>query len=144
MGVTMTDNDWTEWVLIEKLDFTRIPTTSGVYKIGASINGQSQPINRANGVDKNGLLYIGKAGNIRKRIKDFWRHALTEGKQHTAAETYIYYGFNTKFTRESLQVRWLVLPKGMQSEFEKKLIDECVEKYLDSPPLNIRIHRPKF
>lgn len=42
------------------------------------------------------------------------------------------------------RARWLALPKGMQEEFEKKLIDEYLEKYLDSPPLNIRIHRPKF
>ena len=140
----MRNNDWTEWALIENQDFTQIPTTSGVYEIGASINGQPQPINRAKGVDKNGLLYIGKAVSIRKRIRNFWRHVLTEGNQHTAAETYIFYQFNTKFLKESLQVRWLVLPKGMQSDFEKKLIEEYLEQYLDSPPLNIRIHRPKF
>ena len=56
MLVTMTDNDWTEWASLEKLDFTQITTTSGVYEIGASINRQPQPISRANGVDKNGLL----------------------------------------------------------------------------------------
>ena len=140
----MTNNNWTEWASIEKLDFTRITTTPGVYEIGASINGQPQQINRANGVDRNGILYIGKAGNLRKRIKDFWRHILIEGNRHTAAETYLFYGFNTKIPRESLQVRWLALPKGMQGEFEKKLIDDYLEKYLDSPPLNIRIHRPKF
>jgi len=144
MSVSMTDNDWTEWASIEKLDFTRITTTSGVYEIGASINGQPQPINRANGVDKNGLLYIGKTGNLRKRINDFWIHLLTEGNQHTAAETYLIYGFYTKFQRENLQVRWLALPNGMEEEYEKKLIDEYLESFLDSPPLNIRIHRPKF
>jgi hypothetical protein len=123
MLVIMTDNDWTEWASLKKLDFTRITTTSGVYEIGASINGQPQPINRANDVDKNGLLYIGKAGNLRKRIKDFWIHIITEGNQHTAAETYLLYGFDTKFHKESLQVRWLALPKGMQEDFEIKLID---------------------
>ena len=144
MGVTMTDYDWTEWVLIEKLDFTRITTTSGVYEIGASINGQPQPINRAKDVDKNGLLYIGKTKNIRKRIKNFWRHVREEGNQHTAAETYLLYEYNTKFQRESLQARWLALPEGMQKKAEWKLIDEYLEKYLDSPPLNIHIHRPKY
>ncbi len=112
----MTDNDWTEWASLEKLDFTQITATSGVYEIGASINGQPQPIKRANDVDKNGLLYIGKARNLRKRVNDFWIHIVTEGNQHTAAETYLLYGFSAKFQKESLQVRWFALPEGMEED----------------------------
>jgi predicted GIY-YIG superfamily endonuclease len=135
---------WSGWFDLQTLNFEIIPPKPGVYEIRSAINGKPQPIDRANGIDKSGLLYIGQSHNLKRRIKGFWQH-INEGKQrHTAARTYQTYGFEQKFPPEHLQIRWTQLSKEETGHIESLLLDSYANKFLDKPPLNISIKRTKI
>jgi len=134
-------NRWSERLLLstEKLD--GIPPFSGVYEIRWAIEGRPRPIARVDGVDENGLLYIGKAENLRSRIKAFWRYIRSEKGQHTAGYTYVFYDYEKKFRPDQLEVRWMTVPEDEMDKEETRLLDEYINKYLDRPPLNLSIKR---
>lgn len=85
---------------------------------------------------------IGKANNLKSRIRGFWRYITSEKGQHTAGFTYIFYMYKRKIKPEQLGVRWMLLPKDEIDYIETNLLDDYLNKYLDSPPLNISIKRP--
>ena len=129
------------WYSLKTLDFSIIPSSSGVYQIRWAIDGKPQPITRANGNDKKGILYIGESSSLRKRIEDFWLRIQRKGRSHTAGLTYDFYTFRKKFKLEQLEVQWLELHESEIGELETSLLTDYVAKYLDKPPLNIAIPR---
>jgi len=50
-------------------EIKKIPKNLGIYFVRWSKNGCSVPINRITGIDRKGILYIGRSKNIRRRIK---------------------------------------------------------------------------
>ncbi len=60
---------WLEPIVLERLDaeWDSVPSSSGVYVIH-----RRRPVSRLGGVDRRGILYIGKAGNLRERLWQFW------------------------------------------------------------------------
>lgn len=136
----MEQPNWSKWNGLRTLDFSSIPSSSGVYQIRWGINGKPQVIRRANGDDDSGLLYIGKSKNLQDRIKKFWRRIHGRGG-HTAGWTYDFYEYRKKFKPEQMEVRWVQLPEDEIGEMEVYLLLEYVGKYLDRPPLNISIPR---
>ena len=138
----MKETEWSEWLSFQVQNLEEIPSSSGVYQLSWALNGHTQQIHRVDGIDENGLLYIGKANNLKSRIGDFWRYITSEKGKHTAGFTYIFYGYERKLKPDQLQVRWMPLPEDEIDEMETKLLDDYLNKYLDSPPLNISIKRP--
>lgn len=146
-------DQWSEWLPLRTEDFKTIPNLSGTYEIRWSIKGKPQSINRVNAVDKSGLLYIGKAKNLRSRIRAFWRDIRSEKLldpreyAHTAAYTYMCYGYEKKFRPDHLEVRWIAgLATNLMDEisvdqYEIYLMTEYILKYLDRPPLNVSARR---
>jgi len=67
--------------------FPDVPKLSGVYLLRWSKNGNSIPIGRLEGTDSQGLLYIGKASNLKKRISDLWRGVSEFKAGHTIRKT---------------------------------------------------------
>ena len=130
-------NRWAERLLLGTEKFDSIPPFSGVYEIRWAIKGTPQPIARVDGVDANGLLYIGKAENLRSRIKAFWRYIRSEKGKHTAGYTYVFYDYERKFRPDQLEVRWMTVSEDEMDREETRLLDEYVNKYLDRPPLNL-------
>jgi hypothetical protein len=123
------------WYSLKTLDFSIIPSSSGVYQIRWAVGGKPQPIPRVNGDDEKGILYIGQSKNLRKRIENFWL------KRHTAGWTYDFYEFRKKFKLEELEVQWVEFPESEIGELETFLLMDYVAEYLDHPPLNIAIPR---
>lgn len=60
---------WVKAIPLEQLDdqWDNIAATCGVYIIR-----RKKPVARLGGVDKFGILYVGKARNIRERLWQFW------------------------------------------------------------------------
>ena len=138
----MNGREWSKWLSFHVINFEEVPLSSGVYQLSWAIDGHTQPIHRLNGIDENGLLYIGKANDLKSRIRGFWRYITSEKGKHTAGFTYIFYMYERKIKPEQLGVRWMLLPKDEIDYIETNLLDDYLNKYLDSPPLNISIKRP--
>jgi len=138
----MKRKEWSDWISFQEKKLEEVPSSSGVYQLSSVINGHTQPIHRVDGIDENGLLYIGKTKNLKSRIRGFWRYITSEKGNNTAGFTYIFYDYERKFKPDQLQVRWMLLPEDEIDEIETKLLDDYLNKYLDSPPLNISIKRP--
>lgn len=150
--------NWSNWCNLVSLDLSLVPKTSGLYQLRWAIDGKPQPINRVDGVDVSGCLYVGKTTakqGLKTRIKKL-RRGLIQLKNnamsytHTAIYTYSLYGFHKKFKLEQIEVRWAeLLKEGKSLEehkyevdyWEEKLLGDYVEKYLDKPPLSISIRR---
>lgn len=134
----MRELEWSQWVPLKPLDLTIVSSNSGVYQMRWTINGKPKPINRVNGVDKSGLIYIGKAKNLKRRLKALYRGIIKERlTRHTAAYTYMFDEFDKKFKPEQLEVRWAELPEEEIDDCEWLLISDYIKAYLDTPPLNI-------
>lgn len=60
---------WLKPVILERLeaDWDRVPAAGGVYVVR-----RQRPVHRLGGVDKCGVLYVGKASNLRERLWQFW------------------------------------------------------------------------
>jgi len=143
----MTKLTWSKWTFLNLVENEMIPNDPGVYQIRWAINGAPQPISRFNGVDESGCLYIGQTDNLARRIRRFCR-GITQGShgpnirnRHTAAVTYIVYGFNRKIKPEELEFRYSELLKSEILECEGRLLQEYIRNYLDKPPLNTSVRR---
>lgn len=66
-----------ECVLIR--DYKRISKESGVYLLTYVENGKPKVFTRLNGTDHEGILLIGKAVNLRRRVGEFYKDILSEG-----------------------------------------------------------------
>ena len=140
-GKSLKQPRWSKWTSLKTLDFSSIPSSSGVYQIRWAIDGKPQVIHRANGDDNSGLLYIGKSKTLRSRIGVFWKDVINKTEVHTAGYTYFYYSYEKKFKPEQLGVRWSPLPEDEFDSWEDELLEDYAGKYLESPPLNIRLPR---
>lgn len=132
-----------------------IPEDSGVYEVRCvQENGKPIQIQRANGVDTEGILYIGSSCDLGERIKTFWR-GVNENLPpaqlkvpHSGANTYAIFQFSKKFPLDSLEVRWAVVsgtPSSSNQDpwkvVEKALLEDYMARFLDKPPLNLSIMR---
>lgn len=142
----MQELKWSEWFALNTTNIDSIPATTGVYQIRWAIGGKPQKIHRVNGIDESGYLYIGKAVNLRSRIKRFYRGVIQSPKvgkmsnRHTAY-TYTFYGFKREIKSEHLEGRYAELLREEIDSCEENLLLCYVEKFLDKPPLNISVKR---
>ncbi|MEM0348639.1 MAG: hypothetical protein QW318_06985 [Candidatus Caldarchaeum sp.] len=92
---------WSEWKNLEKLSekvgprtFVGVPEKPGVYVVRWVENGKPRETPRFNGIDKNGIIYIGRSKNLKSRIRQFWRALKEEEKSgdeegpHSGGNTY--------------------------------------------------------
>lgn len=128
---------WSDWTALKNLDLSKVPSIAGVYQMRWASSGKPNPISRANGVDESGIVYIGKALSLKRRLKALYR-GITEGRPtHTAAYTYMWDNFGKKFKPDQLEVHWANAPKDEIGDYEFDLISDYVKNYIDTPPLNI-------
>jgi len=93
---TLKDPVWSQWVALGTLNLSDVRSAAGIYEMRWAVNGKPQSIDRANGVDRSGLLYIGKATNLKNRLRALYRGIVHKRPIHTAAYTYIWDGFEKK------------------------------------------------
>jgi len=132
-----------------------LKSTVGVYSLMLlNKKGTARPISRAGGVDREGILYVGRSGDsqsrsLYKRLLEFWNTASAkQGKagrpvdQHVAGTHYQRSQAKTAFPLESIGVQPAPLGKAGQiplakiKKRERELLDDYVKKYKELPPLN--------
>jgi hypothetical protein len=128
---------WSQWITLRTLNFNDVPLDAGVYQMRWAVNGKPKSIDRADGVDKSGLLYIGKGTNLKRRLMALYRGIIEGRLAHTAAYTYMWDDFERKFKPEQIEVRWAVTSKDEIDDYEFALLGDYIQAYLDTPPLNI-------
>ena len=116
-------------------------------------NGKPKNFSRLNGIDMDGILCIGKAVNLNRRIREFQRDILVEGLgKHYHSEGWNfrkYFRDNSnanalKLKIENIKVVWKKLSNKDEADvLETKLIQEYVMTYQDKPQLNISIKRQR-
>ena len=133
------------------VDNRNLKKSFGVYYIIAlNKKGGPKTIPRCAGLDKKGILYIGKGGNsgnssLYTRLQAFWGTTKKKKKKnsgsHTAGNNYRSCNAQDKFPREQLGVCWKRLRKqnltdnDLKKE-EKKHINAYVNEFKELPPLN--------
>lgn len=105
--------------------------------------GKAKKIQRARGIDKEGILYLGHSVNLRSRLMLLYNSS--NGKcscrgstVHPAMQLYNKYdGYKIKYLRDKLKIAF-VFSEGKEeaSEYEAKKLKEYRTSFLDSPPLN--------
>jgi hypothetical protein len=117
-----------------------------IKKSGARI-----PLQRLNGVDSEGILYIGKSKNMRTRIRAFVsdiRKGDLDPWYHSAGWNFREYFLRNrswgiiKLTEENLEASWKMTARvSAASRLENQLLQAYVMRFQDKPPLNISINR---
>jgi len=135
---------WTSWIDINLAKSKKGPYEDfGIYQIRA-VNKELKtiPIERINGLDREGVLYIGRSGfknqrtnrTIANRINEFIK------KQHSGGITY---GLaknilrkNKKFSQHNLQVRALFQSDNQIELKEAEELHNYFLKFAELPPCN--------
>jgi len=132
----------------------KISTCPGVYFMSYIENHEPKPFPRLNGkTDDEGILCIGKAKNLRRRIQQFRRDVLdTSPFRNCHSEGWNYrkyfrdndYPDTIKLDVKNVWVTWTELDNEKDAD---KLETECIQHYImqyqDKPPLNISIKRQR-
>jgi len=139
--------------ILDSESLKRIEKSPGVYVMIYMENGKPKNFSRLNGIDLDGILCIGKATNLNRRIREFHRDILVEGLgKHYHSEGWNfrkYFRENPnasalKLKIENIKVVWKNLSSTEEADvLETKLIQEYVMTYQDKPPLNISIKRKR-
>jgi hypothetical protein len=127
--------NWTQWVLLQTvaLDWKMVPIGAGTYMIAAH-----RRLQRAVGVDEEGILDIGTSKRLRMRLNEFWQCAKNSKRRgHMAGWRFAEYNMTKHFPLETLHVCWRPAETADEAAYEEaRLIDEYVHQHMESPPLN--------
>ena len=127
-----------EYLKIDDTFFWKeIPILPGVYFIYSLNEKKAIKTRRVLGVDKEGVLYIGKSENLRDRLRMLWRVLNTNYKAnaHTFGEKYNTYKIlKDNFPKKTLAIKFVISknPKVLES----KMLNEYIKKYGEVPPFN--------
>ena len=140
-------------VRFEAFDANRIHAAPGVYIIRYRDNGRPKSFTRLNGIDRDGILSIGKSVNLRRRIREFFQDIqLRDLRIHYHSEGWTWRAYfrdnsNPRALRlpiENMEAIWKVVSsKRSADSLETNLIREYVLRFQDKPPLNIEIKRQR-
>jgi len=134
--------EWSDWFSFECPDDITdiVPKRPGIYQVRHVKDKVAQPVQRFNGQDDQGLLYIGQTTNLRRRLREFMKSACSGTAGHSAGRTFhMYYAVRLK--PDDLEFSWLAVSIGKAKTLERKLLDRYQKRYLDRPPLNISLMR---
>jgi hypothetical protein len=129
------------WTTPGALDLSEPAGDPGVYVVKAP-----RPIVRARGEDKDGVLLIGEATNLARRIRQLSKAMGSRtqdgdaphrpGLEYSAGWGY---DFNRKFKRGSLTVEYWFTAREDHELLEAALLERYRWTFLDRPPLNSSI-----
>lgn len=129
---------WTDWSPLSTLDFSTVPETPGAYVIATD-----RPVNRAVGIDPDGVLDVGEAGKskpLRVRLQTFYECASNRNQVgHFAGWRFAFYYFDRHFPVSTLRVRWLTTKSKEEAAMaEGRLLLAYKRQHCELPPLNNR------
>ena len=124
-----------EYKIIEFINFKPkdIVESPGVYfLIYPNLNPQ-----RFGGKDKDGILYIGKSNNLKRRISNLRRGILNQKNEyHSVSKNYRKLFDKDSYTE--LRVRYIVSDEKNYSKLESEFLELYFKKYKDLPILNFK------
>ena len=92
---------------------------------------------RFGGKDKDGILYIGKSNNLKRRISNLRRGILNQKNEyHSVSKNYRKLFDKDSYTE--LRVRYIVSDEKNYSKLESESLELYFKKYKDLPILNFR------
>jgi len=130
--------------------FRNVPEKAGVYMILWVKNRKPVTIQRIRGSDERGILYIGSAVNLRRRMRELWRsiqivrRLKTYPEEHTFGATLLYTGLHDVIADQELYICFKVLNKQEAKKMEKEELLKYTRRYGEPPPLNLNIGRRYF
>jgi excinuclease UvrABC nuclease subunit len=88
--------------------FNDIRNVSGVYFVRRSKNGKPISIPRLGGFDHKGILYIGSAKKLRRRVRELWKGINGQVEVHTIGKTIIFCNISEVVNLDEYEVSWEV------------------------------------
>jgi hypothetical protein len=141
-------NENLEWSpaypLFNTRDHLTVRRKSGVYRVRAfTEHGAPLPIPRFAGVDALGILHIGKASDLGRRI-GYFRRAAEGGKAaHNAGHEFFEWHFANLIPPERLRFDYIETSTAQEAlKLEHALHVEYRRRFLDRPPLDSTSGRP--
>jgi len=130
-----------EWIGIEEAS-NRLPRSPGVYTIRWCRNGEPVRIGRLRGEDRKGILYIGSAKNLRKRVRQLLRSLSSGGTGHTMARSYFCFSLNEVIGINEMEITWIELDDSDEARRQEQLaLRYYGERFGELPPLNQQVLR---
>lgn len=110
----------------------------GGYRIRAfTSRGTPRKISRMAGTDRDGILHIGKSGNLGKRIRHCRQSAEGIRGGHHAGREYFEWGFDRLAPPKLLRYDYVVTRTEKRAlALERRLHEGYRRRYLDRPPLD--------
>jgi hypothetical protein len=124
--------------------FKTIPTDGGVYYLRWSKDDKPVCVARLQGLDHEGILYIGSAGDLKNRIRKLWRGINGQVNAHTISKTIIFCRINEIVSLEEYEIKWIKSAVGEEVLNEWKAIHSYATKFKEPPPLNLGLRRKMF
>jgi hypothetical protein len=115
-----------------------VPSAPGVYRIRVlRSDGLSEPISRTDGADDDGILHIGKSGDLQTRVKYFQGAAAGGKAASQAGWNFNNYRFVRRYPLVSLAVDWYRTANVLAArQLEHQLHEDYQFRFLDRPPLD--------
>lgn len=125
--------------------FNDIRNVHGVYFIRRSKNEKPVSIPRLGNVDHKGILYIGSAIKLRRRVRELWRGINGQVEDHTIGKTIIFCKISEIINLDEYEILWEELKTHSEAVGQEwAAIALYAEKYKEPPPLNLGIRREYF
>ena len=125
--------------------FGDIHNVSGIYFVRWSKNEKTVSIPRLGGVDQKGILYIGSAKKLRRRIRELWNGINGRVEDHTIGKTIIFCKVFEIVHLDEYEVAWNQLDTLETAEGQEwTAMVLYAQKYKEPPPLNLFLRREMF
>ncbi|MEM0049005.1 MAG: hypothetical protein QW424_01525 [Candidatus Bathyarchaeia archaeon] len=125
--------------------FNNIHDVPGIYFVRWSRNGKPVSIPRLGGIDHKGILYIGSAARLRRRIRELWEGIKGRVEAHTIGKTIIFCKISDIINLNEYEISWEELKTREDALGQEwAAIKSYVDKYKEPPPLNLAIRREFF
>jgi hypothetical protein len=125
--------------------FSGVPKNdSGIYVVRWHRQGKPVPIQRLGGTDESGILYIGSAKKLRRRIRTLCNGINGKGK-HTMGRTLTFCKLRETIRHDEFEITWeSVKDHDTARGQEWAAIFGYSQKFKEPPPLNLELNRTKF
>jgi len=133
----------TSWTKLSEV--SKIEDESGVYIVRWAVNGEPQKIGRFGGIDSKGILYIGSAKNLKKRIKRLWSGIKEQKPIHTAARSFIFSNNYSIIDPKDIEITTVVFDKLNEARTQEwNALKYYGNRFKELPPLNLIVGRKRF
>jgi len=137
-----------KWYRLEDLaskKFYNTPNNPGIYFVRWSRNGKAVPISRLNGFDDKGILYIGSAKKLRRRVQELRKGIKGKVEAHTIGKTIIFCKIFEVVSLSEYEISWEELETHENAVGQEwAAIKSYADKFKEPPPLNLGIRRECF